>query len=151
MKTAFWCIIIVRMHFNLVVLECFRWYFRSVQHINPYSTLFLIPFPVFFNEKSRKTYILHTNPVLTRPRDKPSTRFRRSNIRYKILQVSCHLACAILTIHVIVSSRLLPPPPPTSEGATLGASETEETRKITTKYAADSCKASEHTWHTQLK
>lgn len=128
-------IIIVSVYFNF-----FETYLENVldhileitttetSKILSYSLLFK-----YFYEESLKIYILCTNPALTAASDKPAMAFRRSKIRSKELEVLCHLS-AIPTIHVIVSSRLLPPPPPTSEGATLGARKIEKTRKITTKY-----------------
>lgn len=71
---------------------------------------------------------------------RPSMHLRTNKIRPMEVHTYFHLS-AIPTIHVIVSSRLLPPPPPTSEGATLGARKTEETRKITTEYAVSKKKA----------
>lgn len=94
-----------------------------------YSFLF-----TYFYEKSLKTHRMYTNPTLTGANDKPSVGLRSSKVRPKEVYASFHLS-ALLTIHVIVSSRLLPPPPPTSEGATFGARKTEETTKMNTEYA----------------
>lgn len=89
---------------------------------------------MYFYEKSLKTHRVYTNPALTGANDKPSVGLRSSKVGAKEVYASLHLS-ALLTIHVIVSSRLLPPPPPTSEGATLGARKTEETTKMNTEYA----------------